>query len=75
MLTKQDLQEIKSIVDTSIDSKLEQKLEPIHKKLNTMQKSLDTTVKYFDTITTDHEKRLKNVEKKIEVLPLVAALN
>lgn len=92
MLTKQDLRQIKSIVDTSVEmkleqqleQKLEQKLKPIHtkidvldkklsKKIDRMQKQLDTTISYFDTVTTDHEKRLKTVEKKVEVLPFVTA--
>ncbi|MFH0749557.1 MAG: hypothetical protein V1917_01410 [Candidatus Gottesmanbacteria bacterium] len=77
--TKDDLNskvaKLESNLDSKIDHILDIKLKPIHKKLNVMQKSLNTSIKYFDTITTNYEQRLKNVEKKIEILPLVAAAN
>ncbi len=75
-------------VETKLEEKLEQKfdekLKPIHQKLDSMeknltkridsvQKSLDTTIKYFDTVTTDRERRLKHVEKKVNAFPLIAA--
>lgn len=66
-------EKLESNLDSKIDQILDKKLKPIHKKLDSMQKSLDTTIKYFDTVTTDHERRLKSVEKKVDTLPLVIA--
>ena len=66
MLTNNDFQKIKLIVDESV----EQKLKPVHKKLNTMQKSLDTTINYFDTVTTKHTRRIKRLEDHLEFQPI-----
>ena len=80
--------EIDDALEQKLEEKLEQKfdekLKPIHQKLDSMeknltkridsvQKSLDTTIKYFDTVTTDRERRLKHVEKKVNAFPLIAA--
>lgn len=88
MLTKTDLNQIRTVVDEVVDTKLEEKLDkklkPIHKrldsmektlnkKIDTVQKTLNTTIKYFDTVTTDHETRIKRVEKKVDAFPLVVA--
>lgn len=61
VLTKNDLQQIKLIVDTSIDSKLEVRLKPIKKQLSKVQKDLDTVVVHFD-------KRLTKAEKDVKIL-------
>jgi hypothetical protein len=75
--TKDDLNTKVAKLESNLDAKIghiiDVKLKPIHTKLNAMQKALDTTISYFDTVTTDHEKRLKTVEKKVEVLPFVTA--
>lgn len=73
MLTKIDLKQIRVVVDEVVDTNLDKKLKPIHKKLSSIQKSLNTTIKYFDTVTTDHERRLKSVEKKVDAFPVVIA--
>ncbi|OGG08935.1 hypothetical protein A2154_02680 [Candidatus Gottesmanbacteria bacterium RBG_16_43_7] len=65
MLTKGDFDQIGKI----IDSKLEQKLKPVHQKIDKMNRKLDTTIKYFDTVTTKHHKRLKRVEDHLNLPP------
>jgi len=74
MLTKNDLKQIKSVVDESVEQKLKpinQKIDKLDtsmiKKLNTMQKSLDTTISYFDTVTTKHTKRIKRIEEHLNL--------
>jgi hypothetical protein len=62
MLTKNDLQQIGTVID--------QKLKPIHQKIDKIDKKLDTTISYFDTVTTKHQKRLKRIENHLN-LPVI----
>lgn len=78
MLTKKDLQSIGELIDTKLDekleSKLEQKLKPIRKslkRLDSIEKKLDTTIRFFDNTAINHEKRIKRVEKHLN-LPALA---
>jgi len=75
MITNDDIKKLSSVFATKndLDKKFEENLKPIHKKLNEMQKTLNMTIKYFDTVKTNHETRLKKVEKKIDSFPLLAS--
>lgn len=86
-LTKKDLQAIGAIIDQKFDEKFDQKFDqkfgekfdqkfdekfkPIKKILQDMNKKLDTTIRFFDHSIVDHEKRIKRVEKHLELPPLV----
>ena len=55
MLTKQDLNAIGNLIDTKLESKLEEKLRPIHKDIKVIKKDLKklqgdltSTINYFD---------------------------
>lgn len=54
MLTKRDINLIRDVVKTEIDSSLEIKLKPINRRLNKIDKKLDKTIDFFDK----HELRI-----------------
>jgi hypothetical protein len=74
MLTKQDLKNIGTLIDTKLETKLEskfdEKLKPIKKTLKEMNNKLDTAIRFFDTSTIGHEKRIKRIEKHLDLPPL-----
>ncbi|MFC1647049.1 hypothetical protein ACFL1A_02065 [Patescibacteria group bacterium] len=41
----------------------------IKKELQKMNKSLKITIGYFDKVTTNHESRIKTVEKTLNIVP------
>lgn len=76
MLTKKDLQNIKTVIvetfdqkfdekfDQKFDQKFDEKNKPITQKLNRIQKTLDTHIKLTDIQLKDHHNRLENLEEK-----------
>jgi hypothetical protein len=41
------------------------------KDLKRIEKKLDTTIRFFDTTSVNHEKRIKRVEKHLDLPSLV----
>ena len=78
MLTKQDLSEIRNLLQPindkliehdkrfeSIDKKLinhDKQFKTVNKKLDKLQKDLDVTIDFFDDYRLKHENRLEKVE-------------
>jgi Na+/phosphate symporter len=73
MLTKNDLNQIRSVVheevDEIVDGKLDKKLEPIKKdltylkkKINRIDRTLNLTVKNYDEGDVRLEKRVRRIE-------------
>ncbi len=69
----QPIQEKIDFVEKRLTNKINDVEKKLSKKMDNVQKSLDTTIKYFDTVTTDHETRIKKVEKKLDAFPLIAS--
>jgi len=71
MLTKQDLQEIKSIVDTSVETKLEEKLEqtfeqtltPLYQKIDVVEKKVTSKI---DNVDKKLSKKLDRMQKSLD---------
>lgn len=70
MLTKNDLQAIQEIVGTTVDAKLDEKLEPIKKDIKKIKKDTGVLIDYFDRKDVQLQKRIMKIEKH---LSLVAA--
>jgi len=76
MLTKSDLHQIRGVVreevDTVVEQKLEQKLEPIKKdlqylkkKVNRIDKTLSLTVRNYDEGDVRLERRIRKIEAHV----------
>ncbi len=65
MLTKKDLNLIKGIVKTEIDSSLDAKLKPISKKLNIIEKTLDKTIDFFDVRELKIVEEIRVIQKHV----------
>jgi hypothetical protein len=65
MLTKKDLNLIKGIVKTEIDSSLDVKLKPISKKLNKIEKTLDKTIDFFDVRELKIVEEIRIIQKHV----------
>lgn len=61
MLTKNDLQNIGSVMD--------EKLEPIKKDLKSIKRKLDITIRTFDRDFNYHHRRLVQLEEKVGIKP------
>ncbi|MDP4011150.1 MAG: hypothetical protein Q8P72_02870 [Candidatus Roizmanbacteria bacterium] len=69
MLSKNDLSQIRILLDERLEVKLEQKfkerLEPLEERLSSQIQALsDQVVEYVDILHTDHEKRINKLEEK-----------
>ncbi len=65
MLTKKDLNLIKGVVKTEIDSSLDAKLKPISKKLNKIEKTLDKTIDFFDIRELKIVEEIRIIQKHV----------
>lgn len=64
MITDADIKKMKEVFATKDD------LKPMQKSLKKIEKKLDTTVRFFDASVVNHEKRIKRLEKHLD-LPLL----
>lgn len=62
MLTKQDFNQIKKIVETAVD--------PIKKDLKKVDKKVDLVIKSFDREYLGLQKRIMRVETHLQLKPL-----
>jgi uncharacterized Fe-S cluster-containing protein len=72
MLTKYDLQAIGALVETIIDRKLEEKLDPIREDtksikndINYMKGTLRSVIELHGSELNSHEKRIDRLETKV----------
>ena len=84
MLTQNDLEKIKTIVDTSVDQKLKKELAPIKKDIldikkelipmkkdiRIIKKDLRVTINLFDSDIIDLKKRTDRVEDVLNLPPM-----
>lgn len=68
MLSKNDLKQIRILLDERLEEKLEkkfqEKLGPLEERLsNQIQALSDQIVEYVDVLHTDHEKRITTLEQ------------
>jgi len=69
MLSKNDLNHIRILLDERLEVKLEEKfkekLVPLEERLsNQIQALSDQVIEYVDILHTDHEKRITGLEEK-----------
>ena len=67
MLTKNDLNQIRSIVKQEADISIKREINPLKTKINKIDKKLDTTIKLFDSDIVDHAKRIDRLEKHLDL--------
>jgi len=79
MLSTEDLNQIKTLMESVVEQKLRETLHkelqkelqkeigPIKKSLRKIQKDLDTTIDYFDKGYLNHKKRIKTVESHLQI--------
>lgn len=66
MLTKDDLQAIKSIVQKGV----QKETKPINKRLKKIEKDLSVTIKFFDHEHLHVVKRADRIERHLQLPPL-----
>jgi len=71
MLTKNDLQAIREIVDERLDAKLEEKLDkklrPIKRNITKIKKNTETLIDHFDKRDIQLQKRVKRIEAHLNL--------
>ena len=67
MLTKNDLQAIKEVVDETIDTKLDVKLKPIKKDIKKIKKDVSVLIDHFDKRDLHLQKRVRRVEDHLRL--------
>ena len=63
MITQNDLDKIKTVIDDSIN----REIKPINKQLKKIQNDLTTTINYFDHNFINHETRIKQIEHHLNL--------
>jgi hypothetical protein len=68
MLTQEELQQIGQLFDAAFDKKVKPlKVSILASVRRTIRREFNITNGYFDRITTNHENRLKRIEKNLEI--------
>lgn len=65
MLTKQDLQEIRTIVQEESMSVVKEEIKPLKKKLNKVSKDLDIVIRQYDSRISANTRSIKRIEDHI----------
>ncbi len=71
MLTKNDLSEIRGVVQEETRKIVQEEIAPLKKSLTKIEKKLDKTIDYFDSKFLNHENRLKSIETHLDLSPAI----
>lgn len=70
-LTHDDLQAIGNLIDTKLDQKLDKKFNEFEVRLTKkMKQETKTIVNFFDKEYLGHDKRIKRLEKHLQLPPI-----